>query len=127
MLVRAQHMTIEGNQLDGSRGGVMGLNFTYSMGESARLRNVRIIQNTITGFQNTGIIVANAYRDQQGIPDARDFSITGNVFPAGPAKAIRIRGVQNLRVEGNRFGAGDADAGRRIDISDSVNVQVNHE
>ena len=55
MLVRAQHMTIEGNKLDGSHGGVMGLNFTYSMGESARLRGVSITNNHIGGFQSAGL------------------------------------------------------------------------
>lgn len=33
MLVRAQRMRIAGNQLDGTRGGVMGLNFTHSSGD----------------------------------------------------------------------------------------------
>ena len=103
MLVRAQHMTIEGNKLDGTRGGVMGLNFTYSMGESARLRGVSVTRNMIAGFQSAGIIVANAYRDQQGVLDIRDLAITNNVFQDGPAKTIRIRGVQNLSLEGNRF------------------------
>jgi hypothetical protein len=103
MLVRAQHMTITGNKLDGTRGGVMGLNFTYSMGESARLRNISISNNTVAGFQSSGILLANAYRDRQGVLDARDFAITGNVFQVGQGKAVRIRGVQNLSMAGNRF------------------------
>jgi hypothetical protein len=103
MLVRAQHLNIEGNKLDGSHGGVIGLNFTSSMGESARLRGLTVSGNTITGFQSSGIILANAYRDRQGVLDARDLTITGNVFQVGPANTIRIRGVRNLSMEGNRF------------------------
>ncbi len=103
MLVRAQHMTIEGNKLDGSRGGVMGLNFTYSMGESARLWDINISNNMISGFQSCGIIVANAFRDHKGVLDIRDFAITGNVFDLGQGKAMRIRGVHNLSMVGNRF------------------------
>lgn len=103
MLVRAQNMTISNNKLDGTRGGVMGLNFTYSMGESARLRNIMISNNTISGFQSSGIILNNAYRNLQGALDTRDLAITGNVFQLGQGKAIRARGVQNLNMEGNRF------------------------
>jgi hypothetical protein len=103
MLVRARNMAIEGNKLDGSHGGVMGLNFTYSMGESARLRDIKIINNTIAGFQSSGILVSNAFLDRQGVFDVRDFTISGNVFHIGQGKAIRIRGVQNLSMTGNRF------------------------
>ena len=103
MLVRAQNMTIEGNNLDGSHGGVMGLNFTYSMGESARMRNVSIARNTFTDFQSSAIIMSNAYRDQQGVLEAQDFSITNNSFQLNQGKAMRIRGVQNFRMSGNQW------------------------
>lgn len=103
MLVRARNMTIEGNKLDGTRGGVMGLNFTYSMGESAQMRNIAIKGNSIDGFQGAGIIVSNAYRDQQGILDTREISIIGNDFQLGQGKAMRIRGVLKLHMDGNRF------------------------
>ena len=103
MLVRAQHMTIDGNNLDGSHGGVMGLNFTYAMGESARLRDISVSNNTIADFQSSGIIAINAYRDREGVLDARDFSITDNVFQVGSNKAIWISGVNGLRISGNRF------------------------
>jgi hypothetical protein len=128
MLVRARNMTIEGNQLDGTRGGVMGLNFTYSMGESARLRNVSISGNTIAGFQGAGIIVDNAYRDRQGDLDTRDFTIASNLFEVGPAKTIRIRGVRNLGIEGNRFEKNGRPVGRTaygIEVSDCVNSRIN--
>jgi hypothetical protein len=103
MLVRARNMTIESNKLDGSRGGVMGLNFTYSMGESAQMRNISISRNKIAGFHSAGILVSNSYRDRQAVLDTRDFSIISNVFEPGPAKTLRIRGVLNLSMEGNRF------------------------
>lgn len=103
MLVRAQHMTVEGNQLDGSPGGVMGLNLTTSMEESASLRDIRVLGNTITSFQSAGLLMSNRYRDPEGIFDARDFQISGNTFRDAAARVIRIRGVQNLSLEGNRF------------------------
>jgi hypothetical protein len=128
MLARAQNMIIEGNQLDGTHGGVMGLNFTYSMGESARLRNVSIRKNTIRGFQGAGIIVANGYRDRQGDLDTRDFTITGNDFQVGPAKTLRIHGVRNLGIEGNRFetnGKPVERTARGIEVSGCVNSRIN--
>lgn len=130
MLVRAQHMTIEGNELDGSHGGVIGLNFSYSMGESARLRGVSVSRNTIAGFQGSGIVVANPYRDRQGVLDARDLAITGNVFRVGSAKAIRVRGVRGLSMEGNRFekdGRAVEGTGECVEISDCVDTQLKDE
>lgn len=127
MLVRAQHMTIEGNKLDGSHGGVIGLNFTYSMGESARLRGVGISSNSVGGFQSAGLIVANACRDRQGVLDTRNFAITGNVFQVGKAKAIRIRGVQNLSIEGNRFlksGRAVERIGDCLEITDCIDLKL---
>lgn len=125
MLVRAQNMTIEGNKLDGSHGGVMGLNFTYSMGESARMRNVNIAGNTFSGFQSSAIIMANAYRDQQGVLEAQDFSITNNSFQLGSGKAMRVRGVLNLRMSGNRWeklGKPVEEDASFIEIIDCMNV-----
>ena len=81
----------------------MGLNFATSMGESARLRNIAITGNQIGGFQRSGILLNSAYRDMQGDLDARDVSISNNVFEVGPAGSVRIRGVRNLVIEGNRF------------------------
>jgi hypothetical protein len=130
MLVRAQLMSIEGNKLDGTHGGVMGINFTTSMGESARLRDIKISHNTIAGFQSAGIIVGNAYRDPQGLLDARDFAITNNIFQVGPAKTIRIRGVQNLSLTGNRFekdGKTVDPTARGVEIADCTDVQPKDE
>lgn len=124
MLVRSRNMTIEGNKLDGTRGGVMGLSFTYSMGESAQMRNIGIKGNSIDGFQNAGIILSNAYRNQQGVLDVRDISITGNVFQPEPGKAVRIRGVHNLAMEGNRFkknGKTEEQTADWVEIADCVN------
>jgi hypothetical protein len=129
MLVCAQNMTIEANRLDGSRGGVMGLNFTHSMGESARLRTINISNNSIVGFQSSGIIMANAYRDRHGVLDTRDFTIRGNLFQLGQGKAMRIRGVQHLRMEGNRFEKNDAavNESKAIEPSGCVNLKLNDE
>jgi len=127
MLVRAQHMTIEDNKLDGSRGGVIGLNFTYSMGESARLRDINISNNLIAGFQSSGIIANNAYRDREGVFDTRDFAITGNVFEVTQGKAMRVRGVQNFSMKANRFqkdGKPAEQSPELIEISDCVNVPL---
>lgn len=130
MLVRAQNMTIANNKLDGTHGGVMGLNFTYSMGESARLRDISVTNNTISGFQSAGILVSNAYRDPQGTLDTRDFSITGNAFELGQGKAMRIRGVQNLQVDENRFvknGKPVESPAEWAEIADSVNLKAEGE
>ena len=125
MLVRAQNMTIEGNKFDGSHGGVMGLNFTYSMGESARMRNVNITGNTFSGFQSSAIIMANAYRDQHGVLEAQDFSITNNSFQLGSGKAMRVRGVLNLSLSGNRWekqGKPVEEGASFLEIIDCMNV-----
>ena len=125
MLVRAQNMSIDGNKLDGSRGGVMGINFTYSMGESARMRNVKIAGNTFSGFQGSAIIMANAYRDQRGVLEAQNFSITNNMFQLGQGKAMRVRGVLNFRLSGNRWekqGKPLADDAGFFEINDCMNV-----
>lgn len=127
MLVRAQNMTIETNKLDGTRGGVMGLNFTTSMDESARLRNIRITGNTISGFHSFGILLSNAYRDPQGVLDARDLAITGNIFQVGPGRTIRIRGVRNLTIGGNRFeenGSPVAPTAHGIEVDVCVDAKI---
>jgi hypothetical protein len=103
MLVRAHNMTIEGNQLDGTRGGVHGLNFTYSMGESARLRNIRVENNTIGGFVGSAFVASNAYRNDMGKLDARDLVISSNYFHLGTAKALQISGFNRLTMHSNRF------------------------
>lgn len=127
MLVRARNMTIESNKLDGAHGGVMGLNFTYSMGESAQMRNITIFRNKIAGFQGAGILVASSYRDRQAVLDTRDFSIISNVFEPGPAKTIRISGVRNLSMEGNRFEKDGSPVEQMIDwveISDCADLKL---
>jgi|GEM_PF-4575460 hypothetical protein len=88
MLVRVQNMTIESDKIDGPHGGVMGVNFTYSMGESARMRNVNITGNTFSGFQSSAIIMGNACRNQQGVLIVQDFPITNNMFQLGPLWAV---------------------------------------
>jgi hypothetical protein len=130
MLVRAQHMIIHDNKLDGSHGGVIGLNFTYSMGESARLRGVSVSSNTITGFQSSALIVSNAYRDHQGVLDTRDLSITGNLFQVATAKAIQVRGVQNLGMAGNRFerdGKPVEQPAEWVETADCLELRLKHD
>ena len=125
MLVRAQNMIIDGNQLVGDHGGVLGLNFNYSMGESARLRNLRITRNTISGFQGSAIIAANIYHDRQGVLDARSLVLTDNLFHAGPAPTIRISGFKGLEMRGNRFvkdGQTVADHSSFVAISNCTDV-----
>jgi hypothetical protein len=128
MLVRAQNMNIEGNKLDGTHGGVMGLNFTYSMGESAQMRNININKNTLAGFQSSGIIISNNYRDHQGVLNARNIAINDNFFQLGQGNAMHIRGVQNLAVKNNRMeknGKPVEAAMNDIIISDCVDLQKN--
>ena len=128
MLVRAQNMNIEGNKLDGTHGGVMGLNFTYSMGESAQMRNINITKNTLAGFQSSGIIISNNYRDQQGVFNARNIAINDNFFQLGQGNAMHIRGVQNLAVKNNRMeknGKPVEAAMNDVIISDCVDLQKN--
>ena len=103
MLVRAHNMAIEGNRLDGTHGGVIGLNFTYSMGESARLRNIRVADNAIDSFAGAAIVAFNAHKDGGGELDARDLVISGNHIRFGTPRAIRITGFNGLVMRDNRF------------------------
>jgi len=103
-LARAQNMSIEGNTLDCSRGGVIGLNLSYASGQDdARLRNVRVTGNTFICPENVGLVALRPYRDQGGAPDTRDIKIIDNVFRVGSALAIRARGVKRLSVRANRY------------------------
>jgi len=104
LLARAQNMTIEGNKVDCSRGGVIGLNLSFASGQDdARLRNVRVAGNTFVCPGNIGLAALRPYRDQDGVPDTRDITITDNVFQVGTAKAIRVNGVKGLNLRANRF------------------------
>jgi hypothetical protein len=72
LLARAQNMTIEGNKLDCSRGGVIGLNLSFASGQDdARLRNVRVAGNTFICPSNVGLVALRPYRDEDGVPDTR--------------------------------------------------------
>ena len=104
LLARAQNMTIEGNQVDCSRGGVIGLNLSYASGQDdARLRKVRVVGNTFKCPDNVGLVAWRPYRDEDGVPDTRDLEIIDNVFRVGSAKAMRVRGVEGLKVQDNRI------------------------
>jgi hypothetical protein len=97
-------MTIEGNTLDCSRGGVFGLNMNFASGQDgARLRHVRVVGNTFRCPGNVGLIARRPYRDGNGVPDTRDIEISGNVFHVRAAKAIRVGGVEGLTVRANRL------------------------
>ena len=117
MLVRVQNMTIESDKIDGPHGGVMGVNFTYSMGESARMRNVNITGNTFSGFLSFAIIMGNAYRNQQGVLEVQDFSITNNMFQLGPLWSVvdRDEYIQRSNVPIERA-QGCSEARHRIGI-----------
>jgi len=129
-LARAQNMTIEGNKLDCSRGGVIGLNLSFASGQDdARLRNVRVVGNTFICPGNVGLVALRPYRDENGVPDTRDIKIIDNVFHVGIAPAIRISGVQTLTSRGNRFkrnGIPVKDVSRVTVISKCVDADVEH-
>lgn len=129
LLARAQNMTIEGNKLDCSRGGVFGLNMSFASGQDdARLRNVRVANNTFICPDNIGLDAERPYRGEDGLPDAHDIKVIDNIFQVENAKAIRISGVRNLRVRGNRFenhGMPVKQTSKFIDISGCVDVQLN--
>ncbi|MCP4785328.1 MAG: hypothetical protein GY903_04855 [Fuerstiella sp.] len=104
LLARAQNMTVEGNRLDCSRGGVIGLNLNFASGQDgARLRNVRVADNTFVCPDNVGLVAWRPYRDKDGVPDTRELEIIDNVFQVDSAKAIRLRGVKGLRLWANRI------------------------
>lgn len=104
LLARAQNMTIEGNKLDCSRGGVIGLNVSYASGQDdARLRDIRVAGNTFICPSNVGLVALRPYRDEDGVPDTRNIEIIGNVFEVGTAGAMRVSGVKRLSVQANRY------------------------
>jgi len=129
-LARAQNMTIEGNKLDCSRGGVIGLNLSFASGQDdARLRNVRVAGNTFICPSNVGFVALRPYRDDDGVPDTRDIKIMDNVFYVGSATAIRISGVQTLTSRGNTFkhnGIPVTDASRFAVFSNCVDATIEH-
>lgn len=126
LLARAQNMTIEGNKLDCSRGGVLGLNLSYASGQDdARLRNVRVEGNTFVCPNNVALVAGRTFRDEDGLPDARNIKVIGNVFQVGSAKAMRIQGVRNLSVEGNRYedhAKGVVRASTVVELADCVEL-----
>ena len=69
--------------------------------DDARLRKVRVTGNTFICPGNVGLVALRPYRDEDGLPDARDMKITDNVFHVENATAIRISGVQALTSRGN--------------------------
>jgi hypothetical protein len=89
------------------------------------MRNLNITGNTFSGFQSSAIIMANAYRDQHGVLEAQDFSITNNSFQLGSGKAMRVRGVLNLSLSGNRWekqGKPVEEGASFLEIIDCMNV-----
>ncbi len=129
-LARAQNMTIEGNNLDCSRGGVIGLNLSCASGQDdARLCNVRVAGNTFVCPSNVGLVALRPYRDEDGVPDTRDIKIIDNVFHVASATAIRISGVQTLTSRGNTFkqnGIPVKDVSRFTVFSKCVDAMVEH-
>jgi hypothetical protein len=129
-LARAQNMTIEGNELDCSRGGVIGLNLSFAAGQDdARLRNVRVASNTFICPGNVSLVALRPYRTEGGIPDTQDIKIGNNIFHVGSVPAIRISGVKNLISRGNMFkqdGMPVKDASRFTTTSKCVDTMVEH-
>jgi hypothetical protein len=129
-LARAQNMTIEGNKLDCSRGGVIGLNLSFAAGQDdARLRNVRVASNTFICPGNVSLVALRPYRTEGGIPDTQDIKIGNNIFHVGSVPAIRISGVKNLISRGNMFkqdGMPVKDASRFTTTSKCVDTMVEH-
>lgn len=127
LLARAQNMTIEGNTLDCSRGGVIGLNLSYASGQDdARLRNVRVTGNTFVCPDNVALVAWRPYRDEDGAPDTRDIRIIDNIFHVRSARAIRINRVHGLSVRSNRFmanGKPAANPSEFIEIHNCVEVE----
>ncbi|MBT3374428.1 MAG: right-handed parallel beta-helix repeat-containing protein [Lentisphaerae bacterium] len=103
MLVRAQNMTIHDNRIDCSAGGVLGVTLYPSMGEYARLRNIRIIDNTFVCPGNRCIAFTSPHKLADGQCDAQHVQIRDNVFETGRGGAVRVRGVDGLTWRGNQF------------------------
>jgi len=107
LLTRARNMTIEGNTIDCSHGGVIGLNLSFASGQDdARLRNVRIQGNTFVCPDNASLVAWRPLRDENGAADTRNIAIMDNFFDTAKPDGIRISGVAGLRWEGNRLGSG---------------------
>lgn len=102
MLVRAQNMTIQGNRLDCSNGGVLAVLAYFSMGEKAQLRNINIKDNTLW-CPNRGIVLHGELTDADGVYDARNIEVTDNVFEISPAGAISVTEVKGVTIRGNTF------------------------
>ncbi len=122
LLARARNMTITGNKLDCSRGGVLGLNLSFASGQDdARLRNVRVTGNTFICPDNLSLVAWRPYRDRNGAPDTRDIAVTGNVFETAKKNGIRVGGVDGLLWKGNRImreGKLVDDPGNLMSVSD---------
>ena len=102
LLTRAQNMIIEGNRIDCSHGGVIGLNLSFASGQDdARLRNVIVQGNTFVCPDNTSLVAWRPLRDEDEAPDTRNIAIVDNVFDTASKDSIRINGVDGLRWEGN--------------------------
>ena len=121
MLVRAQNMTIRNNLLDCSHGGVIGATTHYSMGENARIRNLRIIGNTFVRPQVKSIGLPSPFTSTDGRCDARQVEIRDNVFDVAEGETVRVSGVDGLLWRDNRFrkdGAVVDDASGFVSFSD---------
>jgi len=126
MLVRAQNMTIEDNQLDCSNGGVLAILAYFSMGEKAQLRNI-IIKNNTLWCPDKGIVLHGELRDADGVYDARNIEVSDNVFEDCSNGAISVSEVKGVTIRGNTFkknGKPVKDSSKFTIISDCVDVAV---
>jgi len=108
LLTRAQNMTIEGNRIDCSHGGVLGLNLSLASGQDdARLRNVLVRDNAFVCPDNKSIVAARRLRDEDGFWDSQNITFIDNVFDTEMEGTVQIHGVDGLRWEGNRLKQGN--------------------
>ena len=108
LLTRAQNMTIEGNRIDCSHGGVLGLNLSLAAGQDdAHLRNVLVRDNAFVCPDNRSIVASRRLRDEDGSWDTQNIAFIDNVFDTEMERTVQIHGVDGLRWEGNRLKQGN--------------------
>ncbi len=97
LLTRAQNMTTEGNKLDCSRGGVIGLNLSFAAGQDdARLRNVRVAGNTFicratSASSHCDPITTKAASLMRGTSRSPTISSTSETPPPPPSESAESR------------------------------------
>ena len=99
--------TIENNIFDGSRGGIIGLNFcgdadvkqqnVYGTHVLAFSNNVRITENKFYNYQWNAILqISTEIRDENGSPVTRDISVKNNFFRTSRNNVLVFSNINNL-------------------------------